>query len=111
MRTIGETQYYCIHCGFDVTHEGLVQETTLGALCPSRDGDFCEGKRRQPKPMYKRGREGGGDGRPGLRAPPWVKAALRDDEEAAYDPTVEKWYGIRDGDWREWRNVRELVRP
>jgi hypothetical protein len=46
MRTIGKTKFYCRYCGFDVIYEGDVTRFTEQTLCPVRDGDFCEGKRR-----------------------------------------------------------------
>jgi hypothetical protein len=49
MRTNGKTKFYCAHCGFDVTYEGDVTFETDQTLCPARDGDFCEGKKRMAK--------------------------------------------------------------
>jgi putative hemolysin len=54
MRTTGKGGHYCAHCGYDCTpikgEPGVAHE-----MCPSRDGDFCE-----PKKRVKRVRQGGG---------------------------------------------------
>ena len=42
-------------------------------------------------------------------APAWVHAALRPDEVLCFDPTVGSWFGVRDGDMSEWRNIRMLT--
>jgi putative hemolysin len=48
MRTSGEGNFYCAHCGFDCTpipkEPGNAHE-----MCPARDGDVCEPKRRTRK--------------------------------------------------------------
>jgi len=45
MRTLNQTNFYCVHCGFDVQCEGVGEDQE----CPARDGDLCFGQRRQPK--------------------------------------------------------------
>jgi hypothetical protein len=40
--------------------------------------------------------------------PDWVKAACAPDEVPMFDPDCGKWFGVRDGDWEDWRNIREL---
>lgn len=40
--------------------------------------------------------------------PPHVREVLFDDEVPMYDPDVIEWFGVKDGDWEEWRNIRPL---
>ncbi len=45
--------------------------------------------------------------------PEWVRVVLNDNEEARFDPTLGVegvWFGVRDGDESDHRNVRELTR-
>lgn len=52
MRTNGKGLYYCKHCGFDCTldpHHARRNEAVALEMCPARDGDFCEPKRRVKK--------------------------------------------------------------
>ena len=41
--------------------------------------------------------------------PQWVRDALRPDESPYYDPLARVWFGVRDNDPEDWRNVRELA--